>query len=414
MNAYPLRDNLKALGEIFRRNGFSLFVVGGAVRDHLLGKTNDDVDLTTDASPSDMLGMFPKCIPTGIRHGTLTIPFRMCHYECTTFRIDGDYEDSRHPDSVDFTKDVHEDLKRRDFTINAMCADCVTGAITDDFDGIGDMRRRIIRTVGNPMERFSEDALRLMRAVRFASRLDFDIDGETFEAMGKLAGTITNISAERINSEFSKMLECDHAGKALDLLCESGLLGFIMPEISHLRDSRSRLLGKERMLSDNSIESARVEIRMALLLSDLSSETAANILKRLKFSNSEIRTVSLFVANKLSDRRYSCVELKRIARLIGRNLMETYLGFNGILLGGCRNFKDSESCIRSFTDANEAIDLSDLCISGKDVMSMGLKGREVGAALEMALEIAYDDPAINNDRNRFLASLESRIRHTSK
>ncbi len=404
---YPLTSDLKALSGIFRRNGFQLYVVGGAVRDFLLGKSCDDVDLTTDANPDEMLALFPRCIKTGIKHGTLTIPFRGKHYECTTFRTDGDYSDSRHPDKVDFTKSIHEDLKRRDFTVNALCADCSDGRIIDDFDGIGDMRRRIIRTVGVPDERFAEDALRLVRALRFASVLNFKIEPETMGAIAKAARAIVNVSVERINCEFSKMLICDHAGYALELLLSSGLLANIIPEISCMLEQGSRLDGLKSKLSDNSIAESRLEIRLGLFFGDMDWREAEAVLKRLRFSNRVVKTVTAFIRNELPDDDCDSVVLKRLIRNISKGNATSFLDFARIRSNASERFGRQQAEMRRFLAAGEPVCLSDLCVSGADMIRMGLKGKRVGELLEKALEMAYRDPSVNSNKEAFLGKLRA-------
>ena len=407
MNNYPLTADLKALSGIFRRNGFQLYVVGGAVRDYLLGKPCDDVDLTTDASPDEMLAIFPHCIKTGIKHGTLTIPFRGKHYECTTFRMDGDYSDSRHPDKVDFTKSVHEDLKRRDFTVNALCADCSDGRIIDDFDGIGDMRRRIIRTVGAPDERFAEDALRLARALRFASALNFKIEPETMDAIMKAAHTIANVSVERINSEFSKMLMCDHAGYALELLLSSGLLANFIPEMLGMFERGAYFEDLKSKLSDNSAVESRLEIRLCLLLGDMDWKEAETVLKRLRFSNRVVSMVTTFIRNELPDCNCDSFALKRLIHNVSKEDSAVFLDFSRIRSGNSACFKRQQAEIKRFIAAGEPIDLSDLCVGGADMMRMGLKGKQVGEFLEKALETAYREPSVNLNKESFLERLRT-------
>ena len=189
--------------------GYEAYAVGGCIRDSLLGKTPDDWDITTSASPEEVKAVFQRTIDTGIKHGTVTVRLHGRSYEVTTFRIDGDYSDGRHPDNVEFVKNLDEDLKRRDFTINAMAYSEKAGII-DLFNGREDLEKGIIRCVGVSRERFSEDALRMMRAVRFAARFGFSIEESTYEAIKDLAPTLSKVSAERIRVEFEKTLISDH------------------------------------------------------------------------------------------------------------------------------------------------------------------------------------------------------------
>ena len=229
---YSLDDNTGALGKIFSSHGWQLYLVGGAVRDYILGIPNDDYDYATDASPEEVMAMFPHhCIPTGLQHGTVTVRFRKQSYEVTTFRSEGDYSDGRHPDSVEFVRSLESDLERRDFTINAFAASCTDGHIIDMHGGYEDLENHTIRAIGNPHERFGEDALRMIRACRFASKLDFSIEDETFNAIKEKAGTILKVSQERIKEELFKIIGGPHPVKGIELMRKTGLLHYILPEL---------------------------------------------------------------------------------------------------------------------------------------------------------------------------------------
>ena len=209
---YP--ENVIKIAKILAASGHKAYAVGGCMRDSLMGRTPYDWDMTTDASPDRMLEIFNRAgmrtIPTGLKHGTVTVLIDGKGYECTTFRIDGSYTDSRHPDSVTFTSDVRDDLRRRDFTVNAMAGDVLDnstdGAIVDIFGGKDDIKNKVIRCVGDAGERFSEDALRILRAVRFATVLDFEIDEKTYIAASRLCEGLASISAERKKTELEKIL----------------------------------------------------------------------------------------------------------------------------------------------------------------------------------------------------------------
>ena len=178
-------EELVKIGGIFRKNGFKAYLVGGAVRDMILGKKGHDYDLATNATPRQVMGIFKKVIPTGIAHGTVTIHIFGMQIETTTFRTEADYTDGRHPDSIKFATTIEEDLSRRDFTMNAIAADLESGELTDPFDGQKDLRNKIIRTVGEPQERFAEDGLRPVRAVRFSGQLGFSIEEKTLAALSE-------------------------------------------------------------------------------------------------------------------------------------------------------------------------------------------------------------------------------------
>ncbi len=198
--------------ERLRQAGFEVYAVGGCVRDTLLGREPGDWDITTSARPEAVKRLFRRTIDTGIQHGTVTILMDKSGYEVTTYRIDGEYEDGRHPKEVEFTSELLEDLRRRDFTINAMAYSHETG-IVDAFDGMGDLNRRRIRCVGNAMERFGEDALRILRAIRFSAQLDFAVEEKTYEAISRIAPNLAKVSRERIQVELTKLLCSDHPEK---------------------------------------------------------------------------------------------------------------------------------------------------------------------------------------------------------
>ena len=223
-----LPDKVRLIIQKLTDEGFEAYAVGGCVRDCLLGKKPNDWDITTSATPIQVKSLFRRTIDTGIQHGTVTVMLGSEGYEVTTYRIDGAYEDARHPKEVTFTASLEEDLKRRDFTINAMAYNDDSG-IVDLFGGLSDLDKGIIRAVGDPYDRFDEDALRILRAVRFAAQLDYAIDEKTLEALKKLAQNLTKISAERIRTELQKLLVSGHPEKMLTLY-ETGVSGVILPE----------------------------------------------------------------------------------------------------------------------------------------------------------------------------------------
>ena len=186
---------VKEIARILHIEGFKCFLVGGAVRDSIMGITPHEYDITTDAKPEDVQRMFKYTVPTGIKHGTVLVIIEDMHVEITTFRSDGNYSDGRHPDKVEYASSIEEDLPRRDLTINAMAYNVLDGTLIDMFDGMKDIKRKIVRSVGNPYERFSEDGLRIMRAIRFATKLNFDIEKETFEAICHSTGMLASIAS---------------------------------------------------------------------------------------------------------------------------------------------------------------------------------------------------------------------------
>ena len=231
-------EELVKIGGIFRKNGFKAYLVGGAVRDMILGKKGHDYDLATNATPKQVMGIFKKVIPTGIAHGTVTIHIFGMQIETTTFRTEADYTDGRHPDSIKFATTIEEDLSRRDFTMNAIAADLESGELTDPFDGQKDIRNKIIRTVGEPQERFAEDGLRPVRAVRFSGQLGFSIEEKTLAALSEpeVLKKTASISVERFRDEFCKMLLCERPSDSLKLLEKTGILNIFIPEFAICRN----------------------------------------------------------------------------------------------------------------------------------------------------------------------------------
>ena len=235
MNRIRIPHELKKINALFRENGFEAYLVGGAVRDTLLGKPASDWDLATNAKPEDVIRIFRKVIPTGIEHGTVTVHFMQHEIEVTTYRIDEDYNDGRHPDSVKYTSDITEDLSRRDFTMNAIAASLEDGAIVDPFHGEDDIKHKIIRTVGKPEERFAEDGLRPVRAVRFAAKTGFSIEEATLAAIPRALDVTAKISIERFRDEFLKLIASPEPVKGLRLLEETGIMKLFLPEFCECR-----------------------------------------------------------------------------------------------------------------------------------------------------------------------------------
>ena len=213
-------------------NGYEAFAVGGCVRDAVMGRIPHDWDITTNALPKQVKSIFNKTIDTGIKHGTVTVMLNRVGYEVTTYRIDGEYTDGRHPKEVVFTPNLTEDLRRRDFTINAMAYNDKTGII-DEFDGIEDIQNKVIRCVGVPEDRFNEDALRMLRAIRFSAQLDFSIDKDTYNAIGKLYKNLSLISKERIQTELTKIITSESPGRIKDI-CRLGLDRYVFGDNSVL------------------------------------------------------------------------------------------------------------------------------------------------------------------------------------
>ena len=318
-----ISETLKTLSSIFKSHGYSLYLVGGAVRDYLLSKPSHDFDFTTDARPEEIKSMFRHTIDTGIKHGTVTVLFKGGSYEITTFRTEGDYSDSRHPDSVTFVRSLSEDLKRRDFTINAFACDLSSGEIIDQHGGFNDLKNGVIRAIGDPNERFTEDALRIMRAARFSSKLGFEIEEETKKAMKALSPTIIKVSEERIREELVRLIDAPLPRLGIKTMEETGLLEIILPELYSCKAIEGEGYHKENLLEHQILAleealrlHAPLSVKISALLHDIGkvkaerrigdkstyysheiigSEMASNIMTRLKSSNKDRDEVALLI-----------------------------------------------------------------------------------------------------------------------
>ena len=308
-----------------RESGFKAYIVGGAVRDMVMGREPEDYDIATDASPEDIARLFKKIVPVGSQFGVSMVILSGKSYEVSQFRIDGEYEDSRRPARIE-PADEFEDVCRRDFTINALLYDPVQDSIIDIVGGQDDIRKHIIRTVGDPRERFAEDRLRMLRAVRFAVRFDFDIDPETFKALQHQAPHILDISYERIGLELSKMFTGNHPERALCLLDETGLLEAIMPEVTAMKGVRQPVqfhpegdVFEHTLYMLELFGGGSLTLAFGILLHDvgkpvtftekdrirfnqhdsIGAEIASQILRRLRFSNEIIYRVRMLVKNHM-------------------------------------------------------------------------------------------------------------------
>lgn len=427
----PVSETLKELSSIFNSNGFSLYLVGGAVRDYLLGKPNHDYDFTTDATPEEVKKMVRRTIDTGIKHGTVTVLFKGESFEITTFRTEGDYSDGRHPDSVCFVRSLEEDLKRRDFTINAMAADLTSGEIIDLHGGIEDLKNGVIRAIGIPEERFREDALRMMRAARFSSKLGFDIEENTQKAMSALSANITLVSKERIREEFFRLIDSPHPRKGIETMMDSGLMDILFPEISRCGEIEGDGYHKENLLEHLilALEYARdnnypLLVKISALLHDIGKpETARKdgerttffsheivgermarvIMERLKSSNDERDMVSLLVREHMIQYSPSWTDgaVRRLIVRVGKNNLD-YLFMvreadRKATLGLPEDFDDEslKERVRREIEKDSALTLKDLAVNGKDIMAMGKNGKDVGRILNSLLDAVLDTPELN-------------------
>jgi len=377
-----------------REHGFEAFAVGGCVRDTLLGRTPGDWDITTSARPEEVKAIFGKTVDTGLKHGTVTIIKNHAGYEVTTYRIDGEYHDGRHPDSVEFTASLSEDLKRRDFTINAMAYSHETG-IVDEFDGMGDLEHKTVRCVGLAEDRFTEDALRILRAIRFSAQLGFTIEDATYRAITKIAPNLKKVSKERIQTELTKLLLSDFPDR-ICMVEETGISPWVTKDFPEVF-KREREIGEADMaqrfaaLAELPKEKS---VRWAGFLRHMEPETVGKILKDLKLDNETINNGKAMAA---AFRTPLSPEKREIRRFLSR--MTPYQ-FEGALrlkeLDGEKGIPEIRRLWQEIAEDGDCVSLKTLAVSGNDLIAAGIKpGKDVGEALKTLLELVLDDPSMN-------------------
>ena len=391
-----LPKNVENIIERLKEHGFEGFAVGGCVRDSLLKKTPTDWDITTDALPEDMKKIFKKTFDTGIAHGTVTVLMDGVGYELTTYRIDGNYSDGRHPDSVSFSKNLSEDLCRRDFTVNAMAYSHNKG-IVDLFGGRKDLQNGIIRAVGDAKKRFDEDALRMLRAVRFAAQLGFKIDDDTFAAIKEKAKLLSNVSKERIFVELNKSL-CGDFAQNIKMVYTSGLYRYIGKEFAKLDKSiydfyPRKFHNKKHMY-------------WAVFLENIENvEAVKKILFELKSDNATRNNTYLLVKELKNPLPSSDEDIRWSLHRIGADLFCDYIEIlksdkkNVYILDKIDTIENRYSLILK---ENHAYEISMLDITGKDLMDIGIsKGPKIGEVLEFLLKKVIENP-LNNEKSSLL------------
>lgn len=396
-----LPKDVKHIIDVLMENGYEAYAVGGCVRDSILGRVPGDWDITTSALPMQVKGLFRRTVDTGIQHGTVTVMLGRNGYEVTTYRIDGKYEDSRHPESVEFTPKLEEDLKRRDFTINAMAYNDEHG-IVDIFDGVGDLQRKIIRCVGNAHDRFDEDALRILRAVRFSAQLGFGIEENTARAAKELAVNLKRISSERIHTEFNKMLKSAHPDY-FSVADAIGIMEIVLPEYHVMSAEDKAFVGA--LAKECACQLPERYAAMLFMSGGYSEEdpadTAKRVLKRLKLDNDTINTASMLL-------RFGMLEITDDEPRIRHIIYET--GDKNILR--ILDFRTAyEKCIgndiadvrRMYDICNmifergDCVSLKNLAITGKELIAMGVPaGRQMGEILNSLLMLVLDNPQLND------------------
>ena len=414
-----------------RENGYEGYIVGGCVRDMFLGREPEDWDITTSALPAQVKALFCRTIDTGIQHGTVTVMMGHVGYEVTTYRVDGTYSGGRHPDQVTFTPSLTEDLKRRDFTVNAMAYNEEEGLV-DLFGGRADMERRALRCVGNPRERFGEDALRMMRAVRFSAQLDYAIEEDTMEAVRALSGTLSKISAERIRTELVKLLLSGHPER-FRTCYETGMTAVFLPEFDRMMETGQNnphhcySVGEHALCALRRIRPDQA-LRLAALLHDVGkpetesmdesgvnhfyghaakgAELTRKIMRRLKFDNDTADRVVRLVREHDRKIGLSPAQMRRTVNCVGEDLFPDLFDLKEAdLLAQSDYMRDEKreelmrlrALYEKVKEEGDCLSLKGLAVTGRDLIGIGATpGPGLGALLQDLLGIVLENPSCNN------------------
>lgn len=381
-----INPNAIEVCKILNEYGHQAFIVGGCVRDLMLGTIPKDWDITTDAAPQKVIDIFKKTYPTGIQHGTITVAMNNEHFEVTTFRIEGEYVDGRHPEEVFFVMNVKEDLSRRDLTINSMAYDPINSILIDPFGGIDDLKNDVIKAVGNPNSRFKEDGLRIMRTARFASRFSYEIETNTLQAMKDNVHVLQKVSKERIKDELCKILSTKYATYGLQILEYTEALQIACPMIKEIEEYEY---------------SGELTTRLAILYSKFSAKQVQEELVNLKFSSKEIKQTCFLI--DLID-KYNIANSKNTA-LAYKSFIATIKNFSPEPWEQCLNqfiilTNSIGSPCKPFIDKyKEEIVFSrrEMSINGNDLIADGItSGPQIKSILESCYLEILKNPSINN------------------
>ena len=389
------------LGKL-REHGYEAFAVGGCVRDAILGRIPGDWDITTSAHPEEVKQVFGHTIDTGLQHGTVTVMRDHIGYEITTYRIDGEYEDGRHPKEVVFTAELREDLRRRDFTINAMAYSHETG-IVDIFGGTEDLAARRIRCVGDAGERFTEDALRILRAVRFSAQLGFSIEEMTWQALCELAPSLVHVSKERVQVELTKTLLSDRP-EYIWKTEAAGLAPYIsktFPEVFAAWKERKRISGAAAHLP------AEKALRWAYFLSPAGEESCVRVLRELKMDNDTIDKAKILSRFAFTQIEPEEVSVRRAMSAMEDMVFDWLLLLQKVLMP---ERMDAVEMVRSLAkqirERSDCIRLKTLAVTGKDLIQAGIQpGPALGKTLHLLFEKVLENPAWN-EKDRLLTEVE--------
>lgn len=424
--------------ETLEKAGFEAYAVGGCVRDSILGRTPDDWDITTSAKPEQVKELFRRTVDTGLAHGTVTVLIDKEGFEVTTYRVDGEYEDARHPKEVTFTASLLEDLKRRDFTINAMAYNPAKGLV-DMFGGTRDLEKKIIRCVGNSLERFTEDALRILRAVRFSAQLGFTIEEDTKAALAVLAPNLKHVSAERIQTELLKLLLSPHPDY-LRTAYEAGITRQFLPELDACMVAEQNTphhcfnVGEHTLQSLKNIRADKV-LRLTMLLHDMgkpavkrtdengrdhfkthgavSERMAGEIMRRLKLDNDTIKKVCRLIWWHDYRPKAEPVEVRKAVHLIGEDIFPMFLEVQRADMMAQSEYKREqklnrldgvEGIYQEIISKGQCVSLKTLAVSGRDLIDAGYQpGKQIGEILERLLEEVLIHP--ENNQKEFLLEI---------
>ena len=427
---FEIPQKVEIIINILEKAGYEAYAVGGCVRDALLGRTPNDWDITTSAKPEQVKALFHRTVDTGIAHGTVTVLLEKEGFEVTTYRVDGEYEDGRHPNEVTFTACLEEDLKRRDFTINAMAYNPRKGLV-DLFEGQKDLENKVIRCVGDPLERFTEDALRIMRAVRFSAQLGFSLEEETRKALSVLAPNLKHVSAERIQVELVKLLVSPHPDY-LRIAYEAGVTREFLPEFDLCMETPQNTphhcytVGEHILHSLLLVQPDKV-LRLTMLFHDIAKpvmrktdengrdhfkmhapegeKMAKSILRRLKFDNDTISKVSRLIKYHDDRPMPEMRSVRRAVNRIGEDLFPMYLEVQEADMLAQSEYRREEKsarlkgvaeCYHKVVEEKQCVSLKTLAVTGRDLIQAGYKpGPELGEVLKEMLEHVLEEPSDN-------------------
>ena len=371
-------------------NGYEAFIVGGCVRDSIIGLKPNDYDITTSAKPNEIMNIFKneKIIETGIKHGTVTLIKNGIEYEITTYRIDGEYKDNRRPDFIEFTNDINKDLQRRDFTINAIAYNHRIGII-DTFNGISDIYKKTIKTVGKADERFNEDGLRIIRAVRFSCKLGFDIEKDTLTSVYKNIKLIKNVSIERIQNEFNKILLSD-SPENLYILYQAGMFDVLNFNSVKINKNELKYIKKSK-------KDLIIRLSMFTYITGYIEESK-NILNIFRYSNKIKKQCSIILDNLDNKIIADKVCIKLYLNKIGKENLSYLLYIKKILKKEFinENYDEIYEIINDIERNKECYSLDKLAIDGSDLRALGYAGKDIGQKLDYLLKNVIENPEINN------------------